>query len=354
MVNKEFWVDKKVLVTGHTGFKGSWLTILLRSLGAEVSGYSLPPTRASVIYQSLPGDFFQFELLEDLNNKRALQTFIHNSKPEVIFHLAAQASVLESLRDPLKTWFTNVHGTQNLLNVLLELQMDCTCVVVTTDKVYQNLELNAPFKETDPLGGNDPYSSSKAAVELLVKSYNSSFPVFANKVRISTARAGNVIGGGDWLENRIIPDLMRAYFSSTQLTVRNPNSIRPWQHVLDALHGYLLQAEQFSLHGTCSSNKAFNFGPAEESQVSVQELISEFSTHVSMKTPIVIPVKNSVESRLLSLNSKLAMDNLSWSPTMNFKESVELTANWYRANHEGENPFNLTQNQISDWLASDH
>ena len=350
-MNKNFWVDKKVLVTGHTGFKGSWLIILLRSLGAEVSGYSLPPTTASVIYQSLPGDFFQYELLENLSNKRALQTFIHHSKPEVIFHLAAQASVLESLQDPLKTWITNVHGTQNLLNVLLELQMDCTCVVVTTDKVYQNLELNVPFKETDPLGGNDPYSSSKAAVELLVKSYNSSFPVFANEVRISTARAGNVIGGGDWLEDRIIPDLMRAYFSSATLTIRNPKSVRPWQHVLDALNGYLLQAEHFSIRDANRVDKAFNYGPAVESQVSVEELISEFSRHIPIHGPIFSSSIDTNESRLLSLNSKLAMDNLSWSPTMNFKESVELTANWYRANHEGGNPYKLTQSQILDWLS---
>lgn len=353
-MNKEFWKNRKVLITGHTGFKGSWLTILLKNLGAEVSGFSLPPTKASVIYQDLPKNYLQHELLEDLSNREALQTYIHQSKPEVIFHMAAQASVLESLRDPLKTWITNVHGTQNLLNALLELQIDCTCVVITTDKVYQNLELNVPFKETDSLGGHDPYSSSKAAVELLVKSYNSSFSVFEKTVRISTARAGNVIGGGDWLENRIVPDLMRAYFCSTQLTVRNPNSIRPWQHVLDALHGYLLQAEHFSLQGTCSANKAYNFGPAEESQVSVHELISEFSTHVSIKAPIVIPVKKSIESRLLSLNSEMALRNLSWKPTMNFKRSVDLTASWYRANNEGDNPYNLTQNQISDWLAIDH
>jgi CDP-glucose 4,6-dehydratase len=353
-MNKEFWQSRKVLITGHTGFKGSWLTILLRNLGAEVSGFSLPPTKASVIYQAFPKNYLQHELLEDLSNHKALQIFIQQSKPDVIFHLAAQASVLESLRNPSKTWITNVHGTQSLLNALLELQIDCTCVVITTDKVYQNLELNVPFKETDSLGGHDPYSSSKAAVELLVMSYNSSFSVFENTVRTSTARAGNVIGGGDWLENRIIPDLMRAYFSSTQLTVRNPNSIRPWQHVLDALHGYLLQAEHFSLQGTCSANKAYNFGPAEESQVSVQELISEFSKHISIKAPIVIPVKNSVESRLLSLNSEMALRNLTWKPTMNFKKSVNVTASWYRANHEGENPYKLTQNQISDWLAIDH
>lgn len=352
-MKEDFWEGKRVLVTGHTGFKGSWLSILLTCLGAKVSGFSLPPTSENVIYKALPDGYFQFELLDDLANRQRLENFIQESRPEIIFHLAAQASVLESLRNPTKTWVTNVNGTQNLLDSLSRLKIECTCVIVTTDKVYQNSELNIPFKESDPLGGKDPYSSSKAAVELLVNAYNSSYPIFQGKICLSTARAGNVIGGGDWLENRIIPDLVRAYVSSNSLLVRNPNSVRPWQHVLDALHGYLLQAEYFANNKTSESNKAFNFGPSEESQFSVEKLIHEFSLHMSIKSPILLNSVDSLESKLLSLNSNLAANELSWTPTMNFKSSVRHTATWYKASCENGDPYLLTLNQVSEWLSNE-
>lgn len=224
-----------MLVTGHTGFKGSWLSIYLNELGASVSGYSLPPVGNDSIYSSIPNAFWQSEILGDIRSAEQFDGFVKSSDPDIIFHLAAQASVLESHRNPETTWQTNVIGTQNILESLKGLGRSVSMVVVTTDKVYENLENGVPFVETDSLGGFDPYSASKAAVELLVSSYRKSFSFDRHQIHVATARAGNVIGGGDWLPDRIIPDLIRAAKSGTALTLRHPNSVRPWQHVLDPL-----------------------------------------------------------------------------------------------------------------------
>lgn len=352
-MNQRFWKGKNVLVTGHTGFKGSWLTVLLKTLGAQVSGYSLPPTNNGGIYNSFPQNYLEFESLGDLCELEKLRDFITKCKPDVIFHLAAQASVLESINNPSGTWRTNVHGTQNLLEVLRLEKIECICLIITTDKVYRNLELNIPFKEQDPLGGKDPYSSSKVAVEFLVSSYNFSFFNFKTRTNVSTARAGNVIGGGDWLPNRIIPDLIRAYRNSESLNVRNPDSVRPWQHVLDVINGYLLQAEYFSTATKNTPGKAFNFGPSVESQITVSGLISEFTKYFQINNYYAENSEEHLEAGLLTLDSELAHCELGWRPTMNFAKSVAETASWYRSYLEGFNPFDLTAHQISRWLTNE-
>lgn len=352
-MNNDFWKGKRVLVTGHTGFKGSWLTVLLKTLGAQVSGYSLPPTDNGGIYSSFPRRYLEFESLNDVCNFDEFKEFVAKCKPDIIFHLAAQASVLESIKNPGKTWRTNVYGTQNLLDILRLEEIKCICVVVTTDKVYRNLETNIPFKEKDPLGGKDPYSSSKAAVEVLVSSYNSSFSNFQDSTSLSTARAGNVIGGGDWLPKRIIPDLIRAYTKSEPLQVRNPDSVRPWQHVLDAVNGYLLQAEYFSKIKGSPASQAFNFGPSAENQITVSGVISEFSKHFQIIASHVENPEGQFEAGLLSLDSGLARSELGWSTSMSFGESVTATASWYRFYLDGLNPFDITSHQVSSWLSNE-
>jgi CDP-glucose 4,6-dehydratase len=210
--------------------------------------------------------------------------------------------------------------------------------------------MGIPFKENDSLGGKDPYSSSKAAVEVLVASYNSSFPIFQHRISLSTARAGNVIGGGDWLQNRIVPDLMKAYAKSDSLHLRNPGSVRPWQHVLDALSGYLLQAEYFSTQSTQNDVRAFNFGPSVDSQITVAGLIDEFSKYLQIKKPSIDYSEKKLEAGVLSLDSSLARSQLGWVPTMNFTDSVHATASWYKAYLDGDNPFEVSSQQVINWL----
>ena len=277
MLDTHFWVDKRVLVTGHTGFKGSWISLWLSQLGAEVNGVALVPNHPSLFEQLDLPCFINRHHLLNIGDVNGLAEIVSSCQPQIVIHLAAQPLVRQSYRDPLGTWATNVQGSLNLLEALKPLNHHCSVVMVTTDKVYANREWYYGYREDDRLGGHDPYSASKAATELAISSWRSSFCGREDHqtphLAIATARAGNVIGGGDWAEDRIIPDAMRSLAAGEPIPVRRPGSTRPWQHVLEPLGGYLLLAEKLTKVGDTFAS-AFNFGPSLEANRSVRELIS--------------------------------------------------------------------------------
>jgi len=341
--------DKKVLITGHTGFKGSWLSAWLLELGANIVGVSLSPS-TSPSHFSLAGISNNIEdIRSDIRDIEALKKIFLRVQPDFVFHLAAQAIVRKSYDDPLETWHTNLIGTINVLESLRLLDKPCATVLITSDKCYENVEWLWGYREIDRLGGIDPYSASKAAAELAIKSYiNSYFPIKSNKVRIGSARAGNVIGGGDWSSDRIIPDCVRAWLLNYNLELRNPNSTRPWQHVLEPLSGYLIQAIKLSnkeyLHG-----ESFNFGPTLQSNQSVLDLVKEICKHWdklnwndTSKT-----IDNLYESNLLMLNCDKAYHRLNWHPVLNFEQTVKMTAEWYKSFYK-DNSI-LTHSQIKEY-----
>ncbi|MFM7400975.1 MAG: CDP-glucose 4,6-dehydratase, partial [Bacteroidota bacterium] len=278
MVNSTgFWKGKRVFVTGHTGFKGSWLVLWLERLGAKVKGYSLEPDTPS-LYHSISGHLNCESIIADIRDKSTLDRQLRTFKPEVIFHLAAQPLVRASYSNPAETFEINAVGTANLLESAIKIQQPCAIIIVTTDKVYENNEWHHPYRENDRLGGYDPYSASKAATELVAASFRSSFfnPEDYSKhgKAIATARAGNVIGGGDYARDRIVPDVVRALSENTEIPVRNPLAVRPWQHVLEPLSGYLRLAEML-LKNPLDYSQAYNFGPEINDSLSVGELVEK-------------------------------------------------------------------------------
>jgi len=271
MVNRDFWYGKKVLVTGHTGFKGSWLVTWLLEMGAKVVGYALAPESGS-LYTNLQLQGQIEEEFADIRNQQTIADFVKEHTPDIIFHLAAQPLVIRGYQEPIYTWETNVMGTINLLESSKSLNKQVAIVVITTDKVYENINKSYAYLETDKLGGYDPHSSSKAGTELAVASWRSSFFI-DNQIRIATARAGNVIGGGDWAENRIVPDCIRALIQKETIVVRNPQSVRPWQHVLESLSGYLVLAEKLYNSNDKDFQTAFKFGPNTNATKTVASFI---------------------------------------------------------------------------------
>ena len=289
ILNPSFWAGKRVLLTGHTGFKGSWLSLWLSRLGAEVWGYALAPEGQHSLFVDL--GLAQGQLhhhLGDLRDLDALREVVHQAQPEVVLHLAAQPLVPRSYRDPLGTWATNVQGSLNLLDALSPLQHPCSVLMVTTDKVYANREWDYGYREDDRLGGQDPYSASKAAAELAIASWRNSFCGLGTHqtphLKIATARAGNVIGGGDWSKNRLIPDIFRAYRSKKKLIIRNQNHTRPWQHVLDVLDAYLKLTE-YSCYKLL--NDSWNVGPKKSKQKNVIELVNLFKKKLAFEYRIL-------------------------------------------------------------------
>jgi CDP-glucose 4,6-dehydratase len=338
---KGFWSGKRVLLTGHTGFKGSWMTLLLSELGAVVTGVGLEPDTS-------PNLFGQLGLVQrlhkhhimDIRDQDELARIAFESQPEVVIHLAAQPLVLRSYRDPLGTWATNVQGSLNLLESLKSLQQPCAVVMVTTDKVYENREWDYGYRENDRLGGHDPYSASKAAAEIAISSWRSSFCGEAShqnpNLAIATARAGNVIGGGDWSENRIVPDAMRALAANVPISVRNPTATRPWQHVLEPLGGYLKLAQALAAsigsHNNALSSlcSAFNFGPTLEANRPVHQLIEEAISHWPGQWIDLSDSSAPHEAGRLHLQIDKAHHQLGWQPRWPFATTVERTVNWYR------------------------
>jgi len=326
-----FWNGKRVLLTGHTGFKGSWLGLWLTSKGARVTGIALAP-------DTDPALFLQLDLARDLDhrvcdirNAEAINAIVRETRPDVILHLAAQALVLRSYRQPLETWATNVMGTANLLEAARALDHTCAIVAVTTDKVYRNNEWEFGYRESDHLGGHDPYSASKAATEIVIESWRKSYLSRPSPVRMASARAGNVIGGGDWSENRIVPDIVRALSAGREIYVRNPAAIRPWQHVLEPLGGYLTLAEKLYASSDEAYQAAFNFGPTADAERSVRELVGAVLETWPGRWRDASDPGAPHEAGRLALNIDRARVRLGWTPRWTFKQSVHETIAWYRA-----------------------
>jgi CDP-glucose 4,6-dehydratase len=327
---------KTVIITGHTGFKGAWLTAWLKQLGAKVVGIALdPPTEPSHFVAAQLADGM-VDLRIDIRNQVALEEAIVSAQPDFVFHLAAQALVRRSYEDPVETWQTNLMGTLHVLEALRKLDKPCAAVIITSDKCYDNVEWVWGYRETDAMGGPDPYSASKGAAELAIRSHiKSYFPKATSKVRIASARAGNVIGGGDWAADRIVPDCVKAWSTDKLVELRNPHSTRPWQHVLEPLCGYLSLAITLSqrpeLHG-----EPFNFGPQAEQNHSVLELVQQMALHWDQVRwqDVSGSVAGSYESGLLKLNCDKSLHYLQWHAVMGFEDSVRMTAEWYCAYYQ--------------------
>jgi CDP-glucose 4,6-dehydratase len=326
------FMGKKILISGHTGFKGSWLMLWLQSLGAEVIGIGLDPSTSPSLFEIVGKDLKIKDTRIDIRNTEMVKQLIEAEQPDFVFHLAAQSLVRESYENATYTWETNLLGTVNVLEGLKLLKKKCTAIFVTSDKCYKNVEWLWGYREIDTLGGDDPYSASKAAAEIAIHSYvNSFFNSKGSHVRISTGRAGNVIGGGDWSENRVIPDSVKSWAKNEPAKLRNPKSTRPWQHVLEPLSGYMSLAIQLSLdeklHG-----ESFNFGPNAQVERTVMDLVSAMSDHWhDVKWEVESNLDGGMsEANLLRLNCDKAANLLSWKPTLMFEETVQLTADWYR------------------------
>jgi CDP-glucose 4,6-dehydratase len=349
MVNAGFWKGKRVLVTGHTGFKGSWLTLWLRDLGAEVTGFSdvVPTDPALYDLAKLSADCR--DLRGDVVDAKALRAALASSGPEIVFHLAAQPLVRASYRDPAETWRVNVMGTLNLLDACRAQPSVKTIVVITTDKVYENAGHGNPFREDDPPGGHDPYSASKAACEILCTSWRRSFvePADGHPVGLATARAGNVIGGGDFAAERLVPDLVRAKIGGTTPLLRYPRAVRPWQHVLEPLSGYLLLAEK--LHGDARAfSTAFNFGPDKGDFRTVGELADGMCRALDTRWDHE-KVPQPHEAALLRLDSSRAAERLGWTPRLAFPDTLRWTSGWYAEWMRGGDARALTLGQIREY-----
>ena len=330
---------RRVLVTGHTGFKGSWLTTWLLKLGAEVIGASKDvPSRPAMFNElSLAKQIKHHEV--DIRDHGAMRNLITSEEPDFVFHLAAQAIVATSYTDPVETISTNVVGTMNVLEVLRNVEQPCVAVLITSDKCYDNVEWVWGYRETDRLGGKDVYSGSKGAAELVIKSYLHSFFQKNHPVRVAVARAGNVIGGGDWARDRIVGDCMRAWSEGRCVEIRNPLGTRPWQHVLEPLSGYLALgqalAQQPELHG-----EAFNFGPRAEQNRTVLELLQDLCRHGGFSNPEpAYKISSNIpfhEANLLKLNCDKALACLKWEPTLDYAETISLVGEWYAAFYRGQ------------------
>ena len=345
--------DKKIFVTGHTGFKGSWLLAVLDLLSAKVKGFSLAPENEPSLYSMINGSELCDSVIADVLDYNILEREIIEFQPDYIFHLAAQSLVRKSYVNPRDTFEVNAMGTANILDSVRRLPNKCQVIVITTDKVYENMEKDYAYIEDDKLGGFDPYSSSKACAELVAYSYKSSFfhpdNYSTHGKSIATARSGNVIGGGDWAEDRIVPDMIRAFLANEVLKVRNPKSVRPWQHVLEPLAGYLHLGCQM-VKDPIKYADSYNFGPMENDKLTVEELIQIAAKKWgSGSYEVEKNTDNPHEAGLLQLNIQKAKVVLNWEPNMQSSEAIEKTVTWYK--NYNENPLELTQNQIKEYFS---
>lgn len=321
-----FYKNKKVFITGHTGFKGSWLALWLKKMGADVTAYSLPPKGVSLFQLSgIENEInSHFGDIRDYNNLLAV---LKKSQAEIVIHMAAQAFVLESYHDPITTYTTNVIGTANLFEAIRQTPSIKAVVNVTTDKCYQNNELDIAFKEDDRLGGHDPYSASKACAEIVTSCWRDSF--FAKqKIMLASARAGNVIGGGDFSDNRIIPDIIRAIEKNETVKLRNPYSTRPWQHVLDPVRGYMILAMKLFNEGEKFAS-AYNFGPNKNSVITVEDIAKNFITKIGSGKYETQKNNEFYEAKTLRLDSNKATKELGWEPLLDFTQAINFTSLWY-------------------------
>jgi len=357
LVNNIFnnaYQGKRVLVTGDTGFKGSWISIWLTLLGADVIGYSSYLPSKPCLFSVCNVDKLITHIDGDIRDTIALNKAFKKYKPEFVFHLAAQPIVRRAFSDPVLTMQTNVMGTVNILECMRKFSKEVTAVIITSDKCYSNMEWDWGYRETDPLGGNDPYSSSKACAELICHAYfKSYFSGLGKRSKMATARAGNVVGGGDWAEDRIVPDCVRAWSRNDIVTVRNPKATRPWQHVLEPLSGYLwigaILKKRSHLNG-----QSFNFGPDYKVRESVGELIHIFSKYFSGRNKWRYADKRSVskESMFLRVSCDKALKYLDWYGVLSFTDTIKLTAEWYDAYYRANNSdmLNFTRDQINYYV----
>lgn len=328
-MNRDFWAGRRVFVTGHTGFKGAWLATWLRRLGAQVTGYALAPPTVPSLFALAHLEDQMTSLLGDVRDFDALRNALVASSPSVVFHLAAQSLVRASYEDPIGTYSTNVHGTANLLQACRDIGSIRAIVIVTSDKCYANRGIREGYREDDPLGGDDPYSSSKAAAELVTAAYRRSF---FRDAMVASVRAGNVIGGGDWAADRLIPDLVRALQQGEPVRIRNPHATRPWQHVLDPLHGYLMLAERVTADARFAS--AWNFGPDAHGEPVIAVVEKLLAMWGEGRVEIDARVA-AAEAAVLHVDSTRAKTQLGWSPRLPLQETLEWTARWYRAQAAG-------------------
>ncbi len=328
-MDSAFWAGKRVFLTGHTGFKGAWAALWLHRMGAQVFGYAYAPATEPSLY-ALTGvsGILAGETIGDVNDRAQVEAAVAEAHPDVAFHMAAQALVRASYRDPVETFLTNVMGTVKLLDVLRGADGLRAVVVVTTDKCYQNDDSGRAFVETDPLGGRDPYSASKACQEIAAAAMRASY--FDGSALIATARAGNVLGGGDWAENRLIPDIVRASASGSDLVIRNPEAVRPWQYVLDPLAGYFLLAEVL-YRGERAYAGPWNFAPPLESAVTVRSVINAFLETYNQPVRVKMASAPEHEAHLLRLDAAKARERLGWVPRFDLQSTLAETAGWYRA-----------------------
>ena len=344
---KKFWSKKKVFITGHTGFKGSWLSIILTYLDSTVDGYSLKPKKNSLFNKSTILHKLKSNTYADINDLIKLKKRIKACKPEIIFHLAAQPLVIESYKEPLKTLNTNIIGTANLLESIRNIKTIKSVVIITTDKVYKIKKHNKLYKELDQLGGFDPYSASKVGAEIVVESYIKSFFQNSNlKNRISTVRAGNVIGGGDFSQNRLIPDIISAVNNKNKLKIRNPNHIRPWQHVLDPLMGYLILAKKQYTNKIDNKDHAWNFGPSKSNFKKVIDIVKYIKESQQFKYILVRNNNNFNETNILKLNSLKAKKKLKWFSKWNLTESLTKTLEWNKDTKKGISAKDMCERQF--------
>ncbi len=351
----DFYAGKRVFLTGHTGFKGTWLLKTLTMLGATVKGYALAPDQPTTIYQAIQGDNLCESVVADIRDAERLRAEIAKFQPDLIFHLAAQPLVRPSYDFPIETFAANVMGTAHLLESVRSIEKSCSVIIITTDKVYHNNEWIYPYRENDRLGGYDPYSASKACAELIVDSYRNSFfntsTLSHHQKGIAVARAGNVIGGGDWAKDRIVPDIVRSLSHKQTILVRNPNAVRPWQHVLEPISGYLVLGMKLAGKPATFSS-AYNFGPFMADTLTVEELVEQAiaiwgSGEYTYTTQRDAPH----EAGLLRLDITKACEELSWLPRWNSQQALTETLNWYKIQLEAGPTVAFTEQQIHKFLS---
>lgn len=353
MLNRSFWKGRRVFVTGHTGFKGSWLSIWLNALGADVTGYSLAPPTAPSLYEQAGVSSLVKSICADIRDFHKLKSALDECRPETVIHMAAQSVVRRGYEDPIETYSSNVMGTVHLLEAVRQLGRPCAVVNVTTDKCYENKEWAWGYRENDSLGGHDPYSNSKACAELVTSAYcdsyfNTSDP---RRIAVATARAGNVIGGGDWTQNQLIPDLIRAFLEARPCLIRSPSAIRPWQFVLEPLRGYLLLAERLAQYPS-NLPSAWNFGPVEGDAKPVswiaEHLVKLWGPHASWHNDSATHLP---EAHYLKLDASRARVELGWQPVIPLANALDWIVTWYRAFQSGADLSRLTRTQIDQYEA---
>lgn len=349
-INESFWRDKRVLITGHSGFKGSWMSLWLNMLGAKVIGISLPPTTSPSLFVDAGVSEITQNFWEDIRHTDNIRRVVTTISPEIVFHLAAQPLVRASYLNPTETFSVNVAGTANVLNAVRSIDSVRAVVSITSDKCYKNNEWEWGYRESDVLGGNDPYSASKACAELVIESMRNCFYVSDN-IGLASARAGNVIGGGDWAQDRLVPDLIRSFESGCELVIRYPEAVRPWQHVLEPIAGYFKLAESL-WRDPFQFSSGWNFGPETEDECSVAEVIDCFCRIWGKKPNISHPDGAMLhEAGKLRLDISRAKRELGWFPRWPFEKAITLTANWHMSRASGKKSRDLCEADISLYSA---